>query len=133
MPHSFYPTDQEWVLRNLAPREFLRPTAAALDKAYIHGPFIDAISFGCNAVWAGDCLDIVPITYLDEGGPWKDIGDQVAQDIERIWKRKFGENWRIHVQEKERPKYEDRMRTERLITEWSKDSGTNLARETDTE
>ncbi|EGD89598.2 hypothetical protein H112_03226 [Trichophyton rubrum D6] len=118
-PLTFYPTDQEWVLRNLTTREFVRPAAVALDKEYIHGPFIEVFGFGevilsrtvwhdelspdiRDKSWAGHCLDIVPITDLDEGGPWKDISDQVAQDIERTWKDKLGDNWRTHIQDKAR-------------------------------
>ncbi|KDB25863.1 hypothetical protein H109_02320 [Trichophyton interdigitale MR816] len=125
---TFYPTDRQWVLRNLTTREFVRPAAVALDKAYIRGPFIDVIGFGevilsrtvwyddlpsdvrdddlssyiRDDSWAGHCLDIVPITDLDEGGPWNDISDQVSQHIERIGKHKFGDNWRTHIQERAR-------------------------------
>ncbi|KAM5456777.1 hypothetical protein MaudCBS49596_001018 [Microsporum audouinii] len=45
-PSIFYPTNQEWVLRNLTTNEFVRPTAVALDKSYIRGPFIDVLGFG---------------------------------------------------------------------------------------
>ncbi|KAI2089622.1 hypothetical protein LOZ36_001773 [Ophidiomyces ophidiicola] len=115
-PSSFYPPDQEWVLRNLTTQEFVRPTAIALNEKYISGPYIRVLGYGevilsricwstsdstsmCwegihQGVWAGHALDIVPSTYLDRGGPWKDISDDVAMDIAEIWKSEYGDDWR---------------------------------------
>ncbi|KAF3484336.1 uncharacterized protein GIQ15_03660 [Arthroderma uncinatum] len=118
-PSYFYPANQDWVLRNLTTQEFVRPTAIALHKSHIRGPFIDKLGYGevilsriCwstddftsmtgegihQGVWAGHALDIVPSTYLDSGGPWKDISDEVAEDVAEIWKSEYGEDWRNHI------------------------------------
>ncbi|EFQ98639.1 hypothetical protein MGYG_01661 [Nannizzia gypsea CBS 118893] len=111
---TFYPASHEWVLRNLTTREFVRPMAVALNKRRTRGPFIDTPGYGevilsrtCwstedntsmarkgmhQGVWAGHALDIVPSTYLDSGGPWKDISDDVAKNTAEIWKSEYGED-----------------------------------------
>ncbi|KAM5442140.1 hypothetical protein MferCBS31731_002970 [Microsporum ferrugineum] len=123
---DFYPKSQEWVLRNLTTREFVLPTAVALQKKHIKGPLINVLGFGevilsrvCwstddftsmgwegihRGVWAGHSLDIVPSTYLDSGGPWKDISDEVSREIAEIWKSEYGEDWRNVISDN-RPRY----------------------------
>ena len=118
-PSSFYPTDRLWILRNLTTREFVTSQAIALKPDFVHGPFIDVIGFGqviisrvCwstwesvsiaykggihQGVWAGHMLDIVPLDALNDDidSPWKDISNEVAEEIAAIWKSRYGENWR---------------------------------------
>jgi hypothetical protein len=119
LPSSFYPTDRLWILQNLTTREFVTSQAIALKPDFVHGPFIDVIGFGevilsrvCwstynsvsmvykggihQGVWAGHMLDIVPLDALNDdiGSPWKDISNEVAEEIAAIWKSEYGENWR---------------------------------------
>ncbi|KAF3491839.1 uncharacterized protein GIQ15_01356 [Arthroderma uncinatum] len=109
-PFDFYPTTREWVLRNLTTREFVRPTAVALREDLIHGPFIDILGYGeiilsktCwspgiyKGVWAGHALDIVPSTYLNDDGLWKDISRQVAGELMDIWGRGYGNDWKSRI------------------------------------
>ncbi|KAF3480857.1 uncharacterized protein GIQ15_06204 [Arthroderma uncinatum] len=81
------------------------------DIRYIDGPFIRVLGYGevilwrtyCSSTavegnhqgaWAGHALDIVPSTYLDSGGPWKDVSDEVAEDIAKVWESAEGKDWR---------------------------------------
>ena len=121
---DFYPEDQPWILRNLTTQEYVRSEAIAIKPEYIHGPKIDGLGFGevvlsricwsTNAdcgmntdihrgVWAGHRFDI---TTLDrhkqgclEGTEWKDVSEEVANEIERIWREEFGDDWRDLIQE----------------------------------
>ncbi|KKZ62395.1 hypothetical protein EMCG_03190 [[Emmonsia] crescens] len=122
VPASFYPTDRQWVLRNLTTRQFVTARAIALKPEYIRGPFIDVLGFGeviiaqtfyathdvhypeycfdlqkgtrCKGVWAGHALDIVPLDSAHIDGLWKDASDKVVRRIARICEAKFGEEWR---------------------------------------
>ncbi|KAL2369576.1 hypothetical protein BDBG_05254 [Blastomyces gilchristii SLH14081] len=118
-PQSYYPCNEEWVLRNLTTHEFVRPSAVALDEKYIKGPFIDTLGYGevilyktCwstsdysliqgkemhRGVWAGHALDIVTATHLNGDASWKDISDEIAQEISEIWEEVYGENWKTDL------------------------------------
>lgn len=122
---DFYPADQPWILRNLTTQEYVRSEAIAIKPEYIHGPNVDVLGFGevvwsrvcwstetdCSmdytdnvhrGLWAGHRFDI---TTLDrhkqgslEGTEWKDVSEEVANEIERIWRKEFGSDWRDIVQ-----------------------------------
>ena len=122
---ELYPEDQPWILRNLTTHEFVRSEAIAIKPEYIHGPKIDVLGFGevvwsrvcwstetdCSmdytdnihrGVWAGHRFDI---TTLDrhkqsslERTEWKDVSEEVANEIERIWRKEFGSDWRDIIQ-----------------------------------
>lgn len=122
-PYLFYPADMEWVLRNLTTHEFVRPSAVALSPDYIHGPFIELMGYGeviliktsrlrfehtgiqvltvdvNKGPWAGHRLDIVPAAYIDGGDPWRDISDEIAREIETIWRFQLGNHWRVFLME----------------------------------
>ncbi|KAL9121788.1 MAG: hypothetical protein Q9187_001653 [Circinaria calcarea] len=109
-----------WILRNLTTREFVTAQAIALKPEYIRGPFIQGLGFGevilsriyrsnghfvpvterggyCRDVWAGHRLDIVPFDSLNDNGSWKDVSNEVAKEIAKIWKSEYGEGWRNEV------------------------------------
>jgi hypothetical protein len=98
--------DRVWVLRNLSKREYVRidGVGTALDK--IFGPVVArgypglgpaVLSRICwssdssgskhlcrgitRGVWAGDRFDIQPIDTVEDGDDWKDVTDQVAEDV----------------------------------------------------
>lgn len=120
-PASFYPTDREWVLRNLTTREVVRSDAIALKPEFVNGPFIRGIGFGevilsrtcwstngdvafdCSVgihrgVWAGHMLDIVPAeTISGDLETWRDVSGEVAAEIAEIWRCKYGDEWRSEV------------------------------------
>lgn len=120
-----YPVDQPWILRNLTTQEYVRSEAIAIKPEYIHGPKIDGLGFGevvwsricwsgdadyamdCTdniyrGVWAGHCFDITTLERHKqsslEGMEWKDISEEVANSVDRIWRNHFGSNWRDMIQ-----------------------------------
>ncbi|OBT78919.1 hypothetical protein VF21_02778 [Pseudogymnoascus sp. 05NY08] len=117
----FVPTDQAWILRNLSTKEFVTSTRVALDAKFIHGPCIRGIGFGevialrtcwssgdyirkCfgqihKGVWAGHRFDITTRGHHDESTKgekeeWKDVSDEVAEEIAAIWESEYGPSWR---------------------------------------
>ena len=122
---DFYPEDQPWILRNLTTQEYVRSEAIAIKPEYIHGPNIDVLGFGevvwlrvCwstetdgsmdytnnihRGLWAGHRFDI---TTLDrhkqdslERTEWKDVSEEIANEVERIWRKEFGSDWRDIIQ-----------------------------------
>ena len=49
-----------------------------------------------RGVWAGDRFDITTIDQIrsaDEGGEWRDVSDEVAQEMIAIWVCEYGEEW----------------------------------------
>ncbi len=116
---DFYPEDQPWILRNLTTQEYVRSEAIAIKPEYIHGPHIDVLGFGevvlsricwstdetCNmmtnisrGLWAGHRFDITTFDKHRQScsgqAEWKDISEEVANEIERIWHDQFGDDWR---------------------------------------
>ncbi|KAK2861337.1 hypothetical protein FQN49_004308 [Arthroderma sp. PD_2] len=102
--------DEVWILRNLTARQFIRSTSIALSADYINGPFIRGIGFGgaifyltawsnspgwpMEGEWAGDSLDIVPLSRLKEDDAhYTDIGDRVAPIFFKIWTESFLRNY----------------------------------------
>ena len=140
---AFYPKDQPWILRNLTTQEYVRSEAIAIEPEYIHGPNIEGLGFGevvwsricwstdanCSidctdnkhrGVWAGHRFDI---TTLDrhkqgslEGTEWKDVSEEVVNDLERIWRLHLGSNWRDFIQEEVL-----KSRNRRLPRRWYKE------------
>ncbi|KMQ42299.1 Collagen triple helix repeat [Trichophyton rubrum] len=110
-PASLYRTEpgDEWILRSLTARQYVRSTAIALHPGYIKGPFIMGIGFGevifamtvwthtSRGRWAGHSLDIILLSQLEEeeedGGDWEDVGDYVRQFIHESFRMHYGENW----------------------------------------
>ena len=116
----FYPTDSPWILRNLTTKEFVRSEAIALKPEYIHGPDIDALGFGhvvlsriCwstsdntsmsydgdihRGIWAGHRFDITTLARHKDnskGNEWKDVSEEVMEEISKIWESKYGTEWR---------------------------------------
>jgi hypothetical protein len=119
---QFYPESKKWVLRNLTTREFVRADAIALKPDLVKGPLINGLGFGevvlsriCwssdpatstpyegplhRGVWAGHRFDITTIEKLqiqkeEEGADqWKDVSEEVAKEVEAIWKCEFGDDW----------------------------------------
>lgn len=122
---DFYPEDQPWVLRNLTTQEYVRSEAIAIKPEYIHGPNIVVLGFGevvwsricwstetdCSmdytdnihrGIWAGHRFDITTLHRHKqgslEGTEWKDVSEEVANWIEKIWRKEFGSNWRDIIQ-----------------------------------
>ncbi|KAL0253378.1 hypothetical protein SLS55_010355 [Diplodia seriata] len=121
-PSSFYPKDEPWILRNLTTKEFVRSEAIALEPEHIHGPDIDFIGFGevvlsriCwtsessriwldgedgnikRGVWAGHRFDITTLSRHSretKSDDWRDVSEEVAEEIAKIWESEFGSNWR---------------------------------------
>ncbi|OBT84265.1 hypothetical protein VE02_06979 [Pseudogymnoascus sp. 03VT05] len=117
----FAPTDQAWILRNLTTKEFVTSNRIALDAKFIHGPCIRGIGFGevialrtcwsssnsirmCfrqihRGVWAGHRFDITTRgrhdeSTKDEKEEWKDVSDEVAEEIAAMWESEYGPSWR---------------------------------------
>ncbi|PKK54706.1 hypothetical protein CI102_483 [Trichoderma harzianum] len=116
---TYFPQDQPWILRNLTAREFVRSEAIALKPEFIHGPFIDGFGFGqviisricwstdpCDSidcpipihrgVWAGHAFEIITLaqhraetTEIE----WRDVSEEVANEIAIICESKYGPNW----------------------------------------
>ncbi|DAA78378.1 TPA_exp: Uncharacterized protein A8136_4354 [Trichophyton benhamiae CBS 112371] len=108
-PASLYRTEpgDEWVLRSLTARQYVRSTTIALHPGYIKGPFIMGIGFGevvfamtvwthtSRGRWAGHSLDIILLSQLEEedGGNWEDVGDYVRRFIHESFRVHYGEDW----------------------------------------
>ena len=121
----FYPKDQLWILRNLTTREYVRSEAIALKPEYIHGPHIDFLGFGevilsrvswstdpsvatpyegglHRGVWAGHYFDITTMARHEQDTKeegWKDVSEEVAEEIAKIWEGEYGSDWRQIITE----------------------------------
>ncbi|KAK3365123.1 hypothetical protein B0T24DRAFT_670531 [Lasiosphaeria ovina] len=117
---TYFPQDQQWILRNLTTKQFVRSEAIALKPEFIHGPSIRVLGFGevvmsricwstssftnmsdtaniSRGVWAGHRLDITTLArHRDETNEvgWSDVSDEVAREIAAIWESEFGTDWR---------------------------------------
>lgn len=121
---QYLPEDQQWILRNLTTKQFVRAEAIALKPEFIEGPFIRGLGFAevvlsricwsssdsvgmadptniTRGVWAGHCFDITTRTkHEDEtkcGQGWEDASDEVAAELADIWESNAGSNWREKV------------------------------------
>lgn len=116
---EFYPNDQQWILRNLTTKEYVRGEVIALNDEFLHGPHINVFGFaevlitriawskgpirrkrGPNmspGKWAGHRFDITPFAYHErdtKDGEWKDVSDEVFRDIDLIVSGEMGDSWR---------------------------------------
>ncbi|KXX83080.1 hypothetical protein MMYC01_200489 [Madurella mycetomatis] len=117
---TYFPEDQQWILRNLTTKQFVRSEAIALKPELIHGPSISVLGFGevvmsricwstssfvsmsdaaniSRGVWAGHRFDITTLArHRDETNEvgWSDVSDEVAREIAGIWESEYGANWR---------------------------------------
>jgi hypothetical protein len=120
---QFYPSDQPWILRNLSTKEFVRSEAVALKPEYINGPNIQFLGFGevlltriCwstsssismvydgdihRGTWAGHTFDITTLARHrqdSKADDWKDVSEEVVEEITRIWESELGSEWREKV------------------------------------
>ncbi|KAH8167975.1 hypothetical protein CIB48_g276 [Xylaria polymorpha] len=125
---TYFPVDQQWILRNLTTKQIVYSDAIALSPDYISGPDIGGLGFGevvmsricwstsssvsmedttniSRGVWAGHCFDITTLSrHLAEtrGEEWEDVSDEVASEIASIWESEFGPNWREILLKKRR-------------------------------
>ena len=122
--YNFYPPDQPWVLRNLTTQEYVRSEAIAIKPEHICGPEISGPGFGevvlsrtswstdgnCGmentrdihrGVWAGHRFDITTLDRHRQGSlgqtEWKDVSEEVANEIDRLWTEGYGSDWRDHI------------------------------------
>jgi len=106
--------------------DFWLSEVIALKPEYIHGPNIDVLGFGevvwsrtcwsmeigCSmnytdnihrGVWAGHHFDITTLDRHKQGSlkgtEWKDVSEEVAYVVERIWRKEFGSNWHDTIQQ----------------------------------
>jgi hypothetical protein len=47
-----------------------------------------------RGVWAGDRFDIRTNDTVEDATQWKDVSEEVADEIFEIWTSEFGETWR---------------------------------------
>ena len=113
-----------WVLRNLSKHEYVREEAIKVNSMERVGNSrtIGEIGLGqvvlsricwstddsCamrydedihRGVWAGNRFDITMIdqvTLVDEGKEWKDVSNEVAEEMREIWASEYGEKWLKH-------------------------------------
>jgi hypothetical protein len=104
---TYFPEDQQWILRNLTTRQFVRSEAIALKPEFIHGPNINVLGFGeivtscicwstsssinmsdttniSRGVWAGHCFDITTLARHEDEiheTEWSDVSDEVVREI----------------------------------------------------
>lgn len=120
---TYFPQDQQWILRNLTTKQFVRLEAIALKPECIHGPDISVLGFGevvmsricwstssftsmsdtvdiSRGTWTGHRLDITTLVRhrdkTKEVG-WSDVSDEVPREIAVIWKSEYGADWRETV------------------------------------
>ncbi|KAK3303181.1 uncharacterized protein B0T15DRAFT_266240 [Chaetomium strumarium] len=117
---TYFPQDQQWILRNLTTKQFVRSEAIILKPEFVHGPNISVLGFGevvmsriywstssftsmsdtvniSRGVWAGHRLDITTLArHRDETNEvgWSDVSDEVAREIAVIWESEYGADWR---------------------------------------
>ncbi len=121
---KFYAVNQPWILRNLTTQEYVRSEAIAIKPEDIRGPHIRGRGFGevvmsrtcwstdgtCGmknrhdihrGVWAGHHFDIRTLESHRQGSlgltEWKDVSEEVANEMDRLWTEEFGSDWRDHI------------------------------------
>ncbi|GAB1311635.1 F-box domain containing protein [Madurella fahalii] len=106
---TYFPPDQQWILRNLTMKQFVRSEAIALKPEFLHGPSISVLGFGelvmSRICWSTSssvrhCFDITMLARhrdeIHEVG-WSDLSDEVAREIAGIWESEYGPDWRETV------------------------------------
>ncbi|KAI0185488.1 hypothetical protein EV127DRAFT_396700 [Xylaria flabelliformis] len=117
---TYWPQDEQWILRNLTTKQIVRSEAIALSPDYIQGPHIDFLGFGevllsriawstsssvgiddptniSRGVWAGHRFDIITRSKHDTetgGEGWTDVSDEVKTEIADIFEKNCGPDWR---------------------------------------
>ncbi|KAK2596216.1 hypothetical protein QQS21_006364 [Conoideocrella luteorostrata] len=117
---DFFPKNEDWILRNLTTKQYVRSDAVALNPKYINGPNIGLVGFGEVVLsriawtsdpsvsmqndtdihrgrWAGHCFDITTMARHQRktlGQIWTDVSEEVAQEIDLIWTSEFGSDWK---------------------------------------
>ncbi|KAI0535068.1 hypothetical protein GGR58DRAFT_519680 [Xylaria digitata] len=118
---TYFPTDQQWILRNPTTKQIMHSNAIALSPDDISGPDIRNLGFGevvmsricwstdpstsmnndttniTRGAWAGHCFDITTLSRHEaetRGEEWTDVSDEVAREIASIWEGEYGANWR---------------------------------------
>ncbi|KAI8945081.1 hypothetical protein F4801DRAFT_584775 [Xylaria longipes] len=118
--NTYFPQDQQWILRNLTTKQIVRSAAIALSPDDIHGPSIDILGFGdavmsrifwstdsyggmeydptnlTRGTWAGYCFDTTTLSRHEAEtceAEWSDAS-KVRRDIASIWGCRYGPNWR---------------------------------------
>lgn len=124
---EFYPGDQQWILRNLTMREYVRGEVIALKEELIHGPQIDAFGFAevlisriswsdkpvqmgrcpniAHGKWAGHRFDITPYAFhesIRDDEDWTDVSDEVFREIDMIVGGEKGDDWRDQLARSQR-------------------------------
>ncbi|KAI1313218.1 hypothetical protein F5Y03DRAFT_390233 [Xylaria venustula] len=110
---DFFPANEKWILRNLTTKEIVRPEKVTIDRENTAGPFMLRIGFGevviirtlCSetnppgalvntqGVWAGHRFDITTRDRHEKetcGEKWVDASSEVARELKRIYKGRFG-------------------------------------------
>jgi hypothetical protein len=132
-----------WVLRNLTTQEFVKSTAVAVAPHLHKGHKIFGLGFGevlvaricwssdpsCampyegdihRGVWAGHCFDIVSLATLKAEDPeltWRDVSEEVMQEVGAIWESEFGVEWKQVVEERVKESAKE-LREWRLLPDW---------------
>ncbi|KAL7813706.1 hypothetical protein V8C26DRAFT_153836 [Trichoderma gracile] len=117
---KYFPRGEPWILRNLTTKELVRAEAIATSQECVQGPVLDFMGFGeaiitricwsssgngirgapkiSRGVWAGHRFDITTLARHQEetgdGREWTDATDEVAKEVDNIWRSNFGRDWR---------------------------------------
>ncbi|KAA8898368.1 hypothetical protein FN846DRAFT_962595 [Sphaerosporella brunnea] len=108
---SLYTNGPEWILRNLTTKEFVRHSVVAHGSNGPFRPTPRGVGFGevlavrtcwssmaasCGihrGVWAGHRFDITLMDAIEGADGWKDVSESLFEEIQCIWKRKYGDLW----------------------------------------
>ncbi|RYC60412.1 hypothetical protein CHU98_g5807 [Xylaria longipes] len=113
--NTYFPQDQQWILRNLTTKQIVRSAAIALSPDDIHGPSIDILGFGdavmsrifwstdsyggmeydptnlTRGTWAGYCFDTTTLSRHEAETCEAEWSDASKREIS--WPKK-AEKWR---------------------------------------
>ncbi|KAI0404578.1 hypothetical protein F4802DRAFT_615457 [Xylaria palmicola] len=116
---AYFPTDQQWPLRNLTTKEIVHSNAIALSP--IEGPHIRFFGFGdvvmwricwsgspvwglpdntTRGIWAGHCLDITTLSGHEaetRGEEWRDVSNEVMRETVSLLEACCGADWRNEI------------------------------------
>ncbi|KAI1119336.1 hypothetical protein F5Y14DRAFT_437896 [Nemania sp. NC0429] len=127
LDEAYFPSNQQWILRNLTTKETVHSNAIALSPDYIEGPNIQFLGFGhvvmsricwsssppypwrgkpdiMRGVWAGHRFDITTLSKHEaetRGEEWRDVSDTVTKEIASIWEAAHGPDWREVITQKQ--------------------------------
>ncbi|KAI0057633.1 hypothetical protein BV25DRAFT_1830878 [Artomyces pyxidatus] len=115
-----YTTDDTWVLYNLSKHEYVRADALCDFSGYKWTDIFDrriVVGFGTvlgaraswssdgsvsmayegnlhRGVWAGDRFEITTLGRAVDREEWKDVSEEVIQELTEIWKSEYRNNWK---------------------------------------